>query len=683
MSRFTASFGRMLMSGVALTALSAAAFADSPRQDNLVLDEVTVVPNKVEQAPIDTPASVSVIDSREIDRLQPDTLADMFEAMPGVTVSQNGDMPGGGINIRGLENFGRVAVILDGARNNFQMSTHATDNRLFIEPELLEAVTVVRGPVANVYGSGAIGGVVVFETKDARDILLPGESAAGIVKSGYETNGDGWFLSGTGAMSYGDDFDMIANLVYRDRGDYKDGSGDRVDDTGFDVLAGYAKTTWRPADGHEIKLGYVGDETKWTDVVDGGTAQDSRMTQNTGTLRYTYKDPTSDLWDLSATGYITRTDLDQTEVEDSSMKRSFEIVTIGTDVFNTSRFDTGSLGHTVTYGFDYFHDDVTTTDEFGTADLFTPGGKREAYGAFLQDQVAVTSWLGIIGGLRYDGYRLKGREDDGDKVSSSGDRLSPKVTVSLTPFEETDLLDGFELYATYAEGYRAPSVTETLISGMHPFPQFPFVPNPKLKPEIGHTYEVGINYRVDNLFTPGDGLRIKTAIFQNDVTNFIDLVEDPSVPCTPGPFGCLPAYQYQNVAKVRIKGFEFESMYDAGFMFAGLSGQILRGKDRDTREWLNSIPPDQISGLLGFRFLNRALEVGTEITAVAKQDRVSDPDLETGAFTLVDLFAGYQYNEQLSFDLRFNNILDKTYRPFLDLQNMPGFNTKMSMTVRF
>ena len=32
-------------------------------------------------------------------------------------------------------------------------------------------VDVMRGPVANTYGSGAIGGVVVFETKDADDFL--------------------------------------------------------------------------------------------------------------------------------------------------------------------------------------------------------------------------------------------------------------------------------------------------------------------------------------------------------------------------------------------------------------------------------------------------------------------------------------------------------------------------------
>ena len=35
-----------------------------------------------------------------------------------------------------------------------------------------------RGPVSNIYGSGAIGGVVSFRTKDAQDVLRPGERSA-------------------------------------------------------------------------------------------------------------------------------------------------------------------------------------------------------------------------------------------------------------------------------------------------------------------------------------------------------------------------------------------------------------------------------------------------------------------------------------------------------------------------
>ncbi|WP_170984561.1 TonB-dependent hemoglobin/transferrin/lactoferrin family receptor [Rhodoligotrophos defluvii] len=646
-------------------------------QEWLTLDEITVVPGKIEETPIDSPTAVSIVNEEKLQLRQAETLNDIFRGMPSVTAVQDRDQPGGAINIRGLQDFGRVAVIVDGARQNFQISKHNGQNLIFIEPELLKAVTVVRGPVANIYGSGAIGGVVAFETKDARDILDPGQFAGGILRSGYETNGDGWFLSGSGAMQY-EAFDAVGNITYRERDDYKNGKGETVDGSGFDILSGFAKMGYRPAEGHEIKVSYIGTDDHWLDESES-VARDSRLTSNIGVLRYTFDDPTGDFWNLSASGYISNTDLDQrneTGVAEG-FSRDFKLTTYGFDVYNTTLFETGFIGHTLTYGGDFFTDDVKTEDVAGTGDLFTPGGTRDAYGAFIQDRMTFTPWLYLIAAGRFDGYELNGTDTiTGDPVDNEGDRISPKVTVAVKPFYT--YFEGLELYGTYAEGYRAPSVTETLISGIHPPPAtFPFLPNPNLKPETAKTIELGINFKYNSLFTAGDALRIKTAVFQNDVD---DLISFEQVLPTPFPFG---SYQYINVAKARIKGFEFEGMYDAGFMFAGLSGQILRGKDQTTDEWLNSIPPDQLTGILGFRFLDERLEVGTEVTATAKQHRVSDPDLKTSPFTLVDLFVGYAYSRDLRFDVRFNNILDENYRPFLNQTDMPGFNTKFAMTMRF
>jgi hemoglobin/transferrin/lactoferrin receptor protein len=84
---------------------------------------------------------------------------------------ERADSPETAINIRGLQDFGRVAVVVDGARQNFQRSGHNANGTFFLEPELVAGVDVARGPVANIYGSGAIGGVVSFRTKDVEDVL--------------------------------------------------------------------------------------------------------------------------------------------------------------------------------------------------------------------------------------------------------------------------------------------------------------------------------------------------------------------------------------------------------------------------------------------------------------------------------------------------------------------------------
>ena len=168
--------------------------------------------------------------------------------MPGVAMQSDANRTASSINIRGLQDFGRVAVIIDGARQNFQRSGHGTQSMFWLDPELVQQVDVIRGPVANTYGSGAIGGVVVFETKDAEDFLRPGETWAGSVTGQYDTNGEGWTTSATGAYRFNDAVDVLGNIVWRDFEDYKDGNGDDVAGSGFDVLSGMLKTTIRPTD---------------------------------------------------------------------------------------------------------------------------------------------------------------------------------------------------------------------------------------------------------------------------------------------------------------------------------------------------------------------------------------------------------------------------------------------------
>ena len=139
------------------------------------LDTITVTASKTEEKAIDALAPVSVVTLEQIQGLQPNRLSDILYTIPGVTVQERGDDPATVINIRGLQDFGRVAVVVDGARQNYQRTGHNANGSFFLDPELVGGVDVVRGPTANIYGSGAIGGVVSFRTKDIQDVVRPGE----------------------------------------------------------------------------------------------------------------------------------------------------------------------------------------------------------------------------------------------------------------------------------------------------------------------------------------------------------------------------------------------------------------------------------------------------------------------------------------------------------------------------
>jgi hemoglobin/transferrin/lactoferrin receptor protein len=136
-------------------------------------EPTTDVATKTQEPVINTLAAVSVLRQEQITQAQPSRLSDIFNGMPGVWFSERGDDPGSSINIRGLQDFGRVAVLIDGARQDFQRSGHFANGQFYVDPEFLAGVDVVRGPVANVYGSGAIGGVASFRTKELSDIILP------------------------------------------------------------------------------------------------------------------------------------------------------------------------------------------------------------------------------------------------------------------------------------------------------------------------------------------------------------------------------------------------------------------------------------------------------------------------------------------------------------------------------
>ncbi len=123
----------------------------------------------------ETLGGVSTIRQEQINQLMPTRPADLFYGMPGVYAQERPDDPGTAINIRGLQDFGRVNVVVDGARQNFQRSGHNANGIFYLEPELIAGVDVIRGPVANVFGSGAIGGVASFRTKDVEDVLKVGE----------------------------------------------------------------------------------------------------------------------------------------------------------------------------------------------------------------------------------------------------------------------------------------------------------------------------------------------------------------------------------------------------------------------------------------------------------------------------------------------------------------------------
>src|SRR5882757_8938416 len=521
------------------------------------LDTITAVATKTNERAIDALAPVSSVSMEQIQGLQPNRLSDIFYNVPGVSFQERGDDPATVINIRGLQDFGRVAVVVDGARQNYQRTGHNANGSFFLDPELAGGVDVVRGPTANIYGSGAIGGVVSFRTKDINDVVRPGERwGVDLTGSGGTNNARG-LGSIFGGVRAAPNVDVFGGAVYRTQVFYNDTDGTEIGNTGNDIAAGLMKVTVRPAEGHEIKLGGVFQDYQYNigqfnrgpvltaaqrALFQGSSVYASDAKNYMGTLTWKYSRPDDNLWDWNMSLYGNRTDNDQTKTAHLSStpsaycggglgnnisgcvgdKRSYVLDTLGIDVYNTTRFNVGDWRNAVTLGIDAFQDHVSTKDSRGNSNITTPSGLRTVSGGFAQLKQNYSTWFEVVSAIRYDRYDL---HSPTVATGGGGDRFSPKITIGVTP------VAGFTPYVSYAEGYRAPSITETLISGGHatgggpPFftcadgtaGLFCFLPNPNLRPEVGKNKELGVNLKYNDVFTSGDSFRAKFNFFRNDI----------------------------------------------------------------------------------------------------------------------------------------------------------------------
>ena len=700
---------RAPLNGISLAALAVAGGLSTASAQTR-LEPLTVLATKTIEATIDALAMVSSVRQEQIERIQPQRTSDLFWGLPSVWFRERADTPETAINIRGLQDFGRVAVVVDGARQNFQRSGHNANGQFFLDPELVGAVDVSRGPVSNIYGSGAIGGVVSFRTKDVEDVLLPGERYGGLANVQIGSNTGRVLGSFFGAARPNPNIDMILGGTYRNNSPYKDGHGVEVPNSGYEAGTGLGKVTVRPAEGHEIKLGAITEDFRYRtgqNVPNQESVYLTNVVANILTARYRYSQPDDKLFNFDGNVYWNTTAQDQLKIQNGTSgslgnpitgfvgdNRSFKIDTKGFDLNNTTRFDFGDFRNAFTYGGDLFRDEVNNFDPTGNGEVTTPDGVRTVSGAFFQWKGNYARWLEVIGALRYDNYELKSATNQ-----ASGDHLSPKATVGITP------VNGFQIYGTFAEGYRAPAVTETLIAGPHPpfavgLPAlFTFLPNPSLRPEIGQTKEIGVNLKYDDIAFKGDKLRIKANVFRNDIEDYIELVNfgPPVRACPPGApvrlcnAGIIPLItinsfslsQYQNIGQARLEGFEFEGTYDAGDWFVGLSGQHIRGRDTTNNLPLLTVQPDQIAATFGVRLIERKLTMSVRWQAVAAKtagdipDRNKDglPDFApVPAYDLVNLYIGYQPTPDILASFSIDNLLNKYYVQYMNAegQSQPG-----------
>ena len=147
-------------------------------------DEITVTATGNARSAFEAPMMVSVVDATAPEKQTASSAADLLRNVPGLTLDGTGRTNGQDVNLRGYDRRG-VLVLVDGVR---QGTDTGHLNSTFLDPALIKRIEVVRGPSALLYGSGALGGVISYDTVDAKDLLEPGKNQR-LSRVWYRRNG--------------------------------------------------------------------------------------------------------------------------------------------------------------------------------------------------------------------------------------------------------------------------------------------------------------------------------------------------------------------------------------------------------------------------------------------------------------------------------------------------------------
>lgn len=632
------------------------------------MDTITVIAERREGELNRVPASVTVIGEETLRRQQAESLADVLARVPSVELNGGPRTTAMQPSIRGLGGE-RIVIRTDGVRQNFS-SGHR--GRFFSDTGQLGGVEILRGSASALYGSGALGGVLAFRSLDVDNLLTADQRSGARLIAGYGSNNDARYGTLVAAHRFSDRVDLLGGVTRRKTDDLEDGDGEIIPFSADDVSSLTAKLGWQPGVDHRFQLNYqryrnehkipsAANTASISNIVDRDTRQDMLS------LQYGYQHAEREWLNVAATAYYNEVDLTERLIGGERIDDT-QLTTIGLELSQLHNVTLSeALVLNLTLGGELYRDRQEGRRNGMLREQF-PKASQRVTGFYSRAEFNWNGRVALIPALRYDGVR----QTNPDLPNRSESEFSPQLTLALYPSER------WMLYGTWAEAFRAPSLTELYVRGQH-FPGNNFVPNPDLQPETAENKEVGMGYTRRALIQDGDALRVRFAGFRNDYDDFIQ----SRVSMFPPP----GTTTRDNVEKARIEGLELEAQYEAEHWFAALAASRLRGDDRNDVEPLSGIPADKFALSLGYRFSALKVDAGWQGFWVASQRRLREGAPGASGYSVHSLFAAWAPKTGplagARVDFRIENLFDETYRNVLDNLNSPGRTMRLSLSYDF
>ena len=271
------------------------------------------------------------------------------------------------------------------------------------------------------------------------------------------------------------------------------------------------------------------------------------------------------------------------------------------------------------------------------------------------------------------------------------DATSTRLGLTYAP------VDTFNIFVSWGEAFRAPSINELYIDGTHfslphvilgapVFITNEFIANPDLLPEETETLEFGFGVDLAGRLDV-DRFDLRASWYETEAENLIDLFVDFqfSPTCFAPPFftPCSAGTtQSRNVGAAELSGFEIETHFAEGGFSLDASLSDIDGKDVATGAPLSSLAPVRAFVDGRYRFDAPRLTLGGRLEAAGAYDEPVDPAEHRAGYVVADLYARWQpfAAHGVSLNAGVENLLDHDYDRVFAGVSEPGRSVRFDVS---
>ena len=588
-------------------------------------DPVDLGAIRIEGASAQTVLGNDAITEEEIAERNAATIADVFAGESAITAS-GGAPIAQKVFVNGIEES-LLSVTIDGARQN-KSAFHHTGNVL-LDPALLQSVEVSAGLAPADQGPNALAGAINYTTKDARDLLAPGDNFGGFNSLTAGNNGLG--LRNTLAL-YGETqgVEYLLSGTRASGEDYADGDGNTIVGTRPELTDIIGKLAFTTQEGKRISFAasQTSDEGKramqggfirpdFAEVVGRETELYQALSERTSyTLTYTDDNPQGQFAPFAQLSYN----------EQAMDVGSLYGVNTSLSGVVKNEFQLGN--GTLTAGIDFFQETAEGFDNSGASRVSSGKEELSNIGLFAQARQDLTARVSTSFGVRYDFAEFDAA--DGRSFKDDGGSVNGSIDYALT--------DALTFNAGLASSWGGYELGEAaLINFRSTWTYDGFTSSRAEAARIGLRYEQ-------------NGLAVRGALFNTDISDLNAVLPDS------GARGAT--------ASMNAQGFDGAVEYTAGWGFVALNYTYADVTVNDdtvgTTAYYLGRPVGHMIGLSGAYAVNDALEFGG--TAQIALENTDTPSPLPG-YEVVDVYAQYVPTnyENLSLRVDVRNLFDATY----------------------